>query len=308
MKLLMSILSLTGLVALLGLSLACGGGSSVANTGGISGTGDISKASIENFDLAHNSYGTRSSAKDFTLNSLAPVFVVRFSEEVDILLDEYFAIEYRSGSKVSTTNDFRMIRGADKKTYYIMILKSNRVELGERELTPGTSFEYTFKRKDGSDLIYQGQSVSSLIGNWETKTLTISYPVDQGSSDSQVSLGIAPYEGLSTLTPEFIVHSKYPLENYDPAKSNEGFGVVDDISVTLNGRSIFKSGVDNVQIWNASSDSFKFLVLPQAGLLGSSNYEFIVRPNPTLKVIKDGVASPVSNDDLPNSLFIQTKP
>ena len=309
--------------ALLGLAFvlymaACGGSSSnLANTGGISGTGDISKPVIADINTAHATYGTRQNnlkgdrqkSLEFTLSSLAPVFTIAFTESFDMNLTDFIQVSYAKadGQPLNKAEDNIVTRrSSDGKTHFIMIMKSGRVEIAEQELHPGQDYILRLQLRNAGNLVYLDKSSPELNIAMKTRVMTFTYPMEVSSTDSLVNLGLDPFGGVNSTTPEFIVHSKYPIVNYNP--NDLGYGIVDQIDVQLNGKSIFKSGLDRIQVWNASAESFKFLVLPQAGLVKGSTYNFSVAPGPSLKMNVNGQMLNVTQQDLPQQLTLFTKP
>lgn len=305
-------LALLLLVATFCILSACGGSSNeVANTGGISGTGDISKPVIETFDVAHPTYGERSKELSFNLNSLAPVFMLRFAHDVDVNLTDFLEISYSGSgvdSEINNTSNIVTQRSADGKTFYIMIVKTGQVEIGSSELGPGSFYELSIRPKSGSSIVYNEKGYKILSTELYTRNMTFTYPFDLASSDSLVDLGLSPFNGVNTVTPEFIVHSRYPIANFNENESASGYGILDHITVQLNGQSIFKSGLDKVQIWNASSKAFKFLVLPQAGLVRGSEYAFSISALSSLEMNIEGHQRVVTDNDLPQYMLVKTKP
>jgi hypothetical protein len=305
-------LFLVGFVLL--LSLACGssGGAGVAgNRGGISGTGDPSFAKpilVENFELAHDSYGVKSKS-NFSLNTLAPVFKVKASgfsqdEFKNVIIMKLKDLENGQSTTLNNIENFaRFVAVSEDNTFYIYLFKSEDLLLKDSELKPGTNYEYSIEPSEGYSLEYDSETVfpSGII---TTKNFTFTYPHQRSKSDSMVFIQGAPLSGINTLNPNFLLHSKYPITSYDPTATDGKYGIFDKLNVTVNGSNLFKTGSSQYEFVKVSSTAIKISV--KSGLSWGSQYKLKVESK-GLKVNTGNESSSVNEDDIPGAMLIHTK-
>ncbi|MBF0198083.1 MAG: hypothetical protein HQL32_10240 [Planctomycetes bacterium] len=300
------------------IALACGGGgNSVANSGGISGTGDgqLSKSyRLNDFDLAHDSYGNKSKS-DFAINTLAPVFMISlddpvsqgFENDLDISFTDVLSESSVSLSDISS--NIRMDQDEEGKVLFISILKTNSSSLGSQELRPGRRYFYTVTAKGNNELFFNEEKVESISGYMDTKNVTITYPMEKGQYDSLVRIENSPLKGMDSLTPNFWVHSKYTISSFDENRSDDGYGILDKLEVMANGNKLFKSDNSYYSIPHASSTFFNLSIENQAQLNWGEHYRIAIIPQ-GLTYNKDGQEKHMMGDDIPGQvdIFLQESP
>jgi hypothetical protein len=296
------------------LSIACGssGGSSIANRGGISGTGDPSLLGkpivVESFELAHESYGLRTKGL-FNLNTLAPVFKVKatgFEKDQfkDVILMKFTDVESGQSTTLNNLEDFARFVSVDTdNTFYIYLFKSDTLSLKDTELKPGHEYTYSIEANTGYSFSYDTNIVYP-TGSIITRNFTFTYPHQKANSDSMVHVQGAPLSGIDSLTPDFLIHSKYPISSFNQNAPDGKFGIFDKLSVLVNGTNLFKVGGSQYEFSSVSSTAIKIKITN--GLTRGAQYQLKIESNGLQMNGRDSVVN-VNSADIPSTMFIHTK-
>lgn len=300
---------------ILSLSLACssgGGGDSIANRGGISGTGDVSLSKsihINSFELAHQSYGARTKST-FSLNTLAPVFKIQAENVNESNFHEILSIQLTDSStansiQLENLNDHaRIVYQTEEQAFYIFIFKSNSISLDQYNLKPGHIYTYAVTAKNNYELIYDHSNIH-LAGSFETKNITFTYPHQKSSIDSMVYVANAPLTGIDSLNPNFLIHSKYEIVGFDSSLIHSGYGITDQLKVVVNGHNLFKAGYSNLTFEEGTPKALKIKVT--SGLSKGLEYRLQLQSS-NLKVKTETQSTRiVTTQELPQTMLIHTK-
>lgn len=296
-------------------SIACGNSHTVANTGGISGTGDSNLAKtyqVESFDLVHSSYGTKSK-NDFSLNTLAPVFkLVLSNERSEEDLNQNFSIlitDTSNGSSLSLTDfssSLKIVDSGDHKSFFLFIFKDENTSIQSKELNPGREYSYLMKPKEGTILIYEQIQTGQIQGSFTTKTITFTYPTKTDSNDSLIKIKNSPLIGITSLTPSFLIHSSLPIHDFDENDSSNFYGLSGKLIVSINGTNLLKQGLQNITVSEAHPKALKIEVLPSAGLNWGNQYSLNIEDN-GLQLEEQNATRSLSDQELPSQIQINTQ-
>jgi hypothetical protein len=270
------------IACLLLFSLCCGGGSgssSLASGDGISGTGDFELSKVS---LVDESYGT-GDGQDFTVSTLAPILVARFSENLpeepkalfkitltDLELNR--SIVANPGSRFHDL--IQIARGADYRDLYVHIPKTDDVTIGDYELKPGGEYHFKVEHTEGGQFIVEGEREPHFEGYLRVKDLTLTYLGDFELGDALVKDGDALL-GVASLKPEFLIHSRYDF-------SDETRGPLDALAFEVSGLVLDgEELLSYLDVESVTSRATK-IVLSQIPFGAGSDLDFNVLPSSAL--------------------------
>lgn len=300
------------LLGVASLSLCCSGGggsgSALSHSGdGISGTGDFKLSKVS---LSHESFGSGNQL-DFELNSLAPILRLSFQEPLGASPREMFkvsvtdlnlqqSIELLPGQK--NIHSLKLVQGEDQRDFYIHIEKSASLVPGQFELRPGHHYRYVVEAIDGKTLEHNGVVVGEISGYLRIKNLTFTYLGDFENGDTLVRDG-QYLQGIQSLEPEFLVHSRYPIEGL-PSEQ----GPLSILDLSIGGLKVLKPDSEDhkfLTILESNSTSTR-LKLDKAPLSWGQKIELQVKPKVARWLTESGERE-ISQADVPSILTLETR-
>ena len=160
--------------------------------------GELSGVQIFAFHLAHPTYGRReiraSGQYEFSVGSLAPVFVLDFFPNADLealsvdQLDDQFTLKLTDASGNRLSSFYSVLADPnDKSRAFVALKKTNSTTLRSHELQPGENYNLTLEPASGVTLI-NANSGANLQGKLMVKDITFTTPFDSLQQKSQVDL------------------------------------------------------------------------------------------------------------------------
>jgi hypothetical protein len=292
------------------LSLCCGGGGGgtpIASAGdGISGTGDFSLSKV---DLAHENYGSGAN-NDFTVNTLSPILHLKFDQALPASPETLFQVELTDlGSHQSllatpgsvALKSLSVVPGKDLREFYIHISKSADLTPSQLELKPGNHYRYVVSPIEGHRLMQNGAELKNITGYLRVKNVTMTYLGDFTNGDTTVIDG-GHLQGLKTLEPEFMIHSRYPL-----SQQLEGDNPLSLMALSLGGVQVLKpfSKPNFISILDSNATSVH-IKLTQSPLVWGQSLELKVQPKSVNWSTEEGERA-VQSSDMPSKLVLETQ-
>lgn len=223
---------------------------------------------VTSFGLAHDTaYGVQGT-KDFTLNSLAPVFKVTFagnSMTADAAKDLLSLSLTKGSTTISLTTatsgsntlvDILPSTGSSE-TFYLLVKKGYGDDEMEQDLTPGSTYSYTASSTGVGGNVKFGSALSQ-SGTITTRKVTFTYPYT-GSQNAIIDLGIDGHMGLASDSDhDFMIDVAGTALKIDASESGYGIFGTDsalDLSVSEDGTVIGddSNAIGNVDVETSSS-------------------------------------------------------
>jgi hypothetical protein len=114
----------------------------------------------------------------------------------------------------------------------------------------------------------------------------------------------APLSGINSLTPVFLIHSKYPISTFNANSTDGKYGIFDKLSVLVNGSNLFKAGSDQYEFTSVSATSIKIQI--KNGLAWGGKYNLSIQSS-GLQVNQNNASKVVGSVDMPSTMTIHTK-
>ncbi len=287
------------------------------NTNEVSITMDIpqlsSEYSIQSFELAHASMGTKT-ANDFEIYTLSPVFKIVMDKEVPSNILSFLDIKLTNKTNGASVNysqassALKIIQLDDQKTFYIQVLKSSSTTIAEKELKPGNTYTYTIAGINGLTMKDENQ-VAGISGEIKVRSITLTYYSSTTITKSQLNLNIFANKGLTNLSPSFIINSQYAFSTYNASSSH--LGVIDKLNFTLTSTAttsinnyIIVSSTDGGTALTPSSTAIPITISNGSGMSFNNTFQLNIRSDSGLTVEKENGSSQVTSDDLPGTTTI----
>jgi hypothetical protein len=215
--------------------------SAVIGTSGLSGLVDLGSvvSSVEtttasladaivvtSFDLAHATYGSRTTSGDFVLSSLAPVFEIKFNTAPPATLRDDLVLTVTNsstGASVTQSNISSFVDYViDGSRILLYIKKSASQTLASGELKPGST--YQLKISTGTKNSVKFGNALTYAASVTTQQATVTYPYVTGNT-SIVKVGESKMGGLpaSSSSVTYYLHSSSAIA-VDSTKSSSDYG------------------------------------------------------------------------------------